>query len=70
MIPQSYWYMADLICFAGFSYSDTGLGSLNPDTGAFENSTFDGVQGRYPVIDASAIGMLTSENERGYVLSH
>lgn len=41
---------------AGFSYSDTENGSLNPVTGVVENSTFDGVKGRYPKIDATLTG--------------
>lgn len=40
----------------GFSYSDTELGSLNPLTGAVEDETFDGVQGRYPKINATLTG--------------
>lgn len=43
----------------GFSYSETGLGSINPQTGDFQNATIDGVQGRYPVIDASKFGIPT-----------
>ncbi|CAK47097.1 uncharacterized protein An16g09010, partial [Aspergillus niger] len=39
----------------GFSYSETEAGSLNPFTGAVENASFAGVQGRYPVIDATII---------------
>lgn len=42
----------------GFSYSETGLGSINPTTGSFENASFDGVKGRFPVIDASKTGKL------------
>ena len=54
--------MACLILYAaGFSYSETGLGSINPVTGDFENATFDGVKGRYPVIDPTIIGRSTSE---------
>ncbi|OJJ88898.1 S10 family peptidase [Aspergillus glaucus CBS 516.65] len=37
----------------GFSYSDTELGSLNPLTGAVEDEAFDGMQGRYPKINAT-----------------
>lgn len=47
-----------LIC-EGFSYSETEAGSLNPFTGAVENASFAGVQGRYPVIDATIIGKLS-----------
>ena len=32
------------------------MGSLNPYTGAFEPASFAGVQGRYPVINATMIG--------------
>ncbi|OJI84267.1 hypothetical protein ASPTUDRAFT_190649 [Aspergillus tubingensis CBS 134.48] len=39
----------------GFSYSETEAGSLNPITGVTENVSFAGVQGRYPVIDATII---------------
>ncbi|RAK91333.1 peptidase S10, serine carboxypeptidase [Aspergillus costaricaensis CBS 115574] len=39
----------------GFSYSETEAGSLNPITGVTENASFAGVQGRYPVIDATII---------------
>ncbi|KAJ5677420.1 Peptidase S10 serine carboxypeptidase [Penicillium maclennaniae] len=39
----------------GFSYSEKGDGSLNPLTGSFEDASFAGVQGRYPVINASLI---------------
>ncbi|PLN82910.1 carboxypeptidase 2 [Aspergillus taichungensis] len=39
----------------GFSYSDTEAGSLNPFTGVVENAKFDGIQGRYPVINATKI---------------
>lgn len=39
----------------GFSYSEKGDGSLNPITGSFEDASFAGVQGRYPVINASLI---------------
>ncbi|EAW15089.1 S10 family peptidase [Aspergillus clavatus NRRL 1] len=39
----------------GFSYREAEAGSLNPITGVFENETFAGVQGRYPVIDATLI---------------
>ncbi|CAL3962341.1 unnamed protein product [Diplocarpon coronariae] len=39
----------------GFSYSSKGEGSLNPYTGVYEDSSFDGVRGRYPVINASAL---------------
>lgn len=40
----------------GFSYSDTQVGSLNPLTGEVEGPEYNGVQGRFPVVDASAIG--------------
>lgn len=39
----------------GFSYGNEQVGSLNPDTGAFENASFAGPQGRYPVINATAL---------------
>ncbi|KAF4220410.1 hypothetical protein CNMCM8980_001270 [Aspergillus fumigatiaffinis] len=39
----------------GFSYSEAEPGSLNPFTGVFENASFAGIQGRYPVIDATLI---------------
>ncbi|KAJ5204103.1 uncharacterized protein N7498_004982 [Penicillium cinerascens] len=39
----------------GFSYSEEEDGSLNPFTGSFEDASFAGVQGRYPVINASLI---------------
>lgn len=37
----------------GFSYAETEEGSLNPVTGVVEDSSFDGVQGRYPKINAT-----------------
>lgn len=42
--------------YTGFSYADKKPGSLNPLTGVFEGSDYAGVQGRYPVINASKIG--------------
>ncbi|CZR50976.1 related to carboxypeptidase [Phialocephala subalpina] len=39
----------------GFSYGNEQVGSLNPDTGAFENASFADPQGRYPVINATAL---------------
>ena len=39
----------------GFSYSEEELGSLNPFTGEQENASFAGIDGRYPVINASEI---------------
>ncbi|PBP19593.1 putative carboxypeptidase S1 [Diplocarpon rosae] len=39
----------------GFSYGSEGEGSLNPVTGVFQDSSVDGVQGRYPVINASSL---------------
>ncbi|KAJ5752381.1 hypothetical protein N7520_009298 [Penicillium odoratum] len=39
----------------GFSYSEEEAGSLNPITGSFEPAGFAGVQGRYPVINATMI---------------
>ncbi|EPS26027.1 hypothetical protein PDE_00963 [Penicillium oxalicum 114-2] len=39
----------------GFSYADKAPGSLNPYTGVVENADFAGVDGRYPVINASMI---------------
>ncbi|KAJ5577808.1 uncharacterized protein N7459_006772 [Penicillium hispanicum] len=39
----------------GFSYSEKDPGSLNPLTGVFEDADFAGVQGRYPVIDATLL---------------
>ncbi|KAL2012769.1 hypothetical protein VTN00DRAFT_294 [Thermoascus crustaceus] len=39
----------------GFSYSTKDAGSLNPFTGVYENESFAGVQGRYPVIDATIL---------------
>ncbi|KAK9577274.1 hypothetical protein V6Z98_008104 [Aspergillus fumigatus] len=39
----------------GFSYSEAEPGSLNPFTGVFENASSAGIQGRYPVIDATLI---------------
>ncbi|TGO56392.1 hypothetical protein BCON_0078g00070 [Botryotinia convoluta] len=39
----------------GFSYGSEGEGSLNPLTGAYENSSFAGAQGRYPIINATAL---------------
>ncbi|KAG4029948.1 hypothetical protein MFRU_014g02390 [Monilinia fructicola] len=39
----------------GFSYGSEGVGSVNPYTGAFENASFAGAQGRYPVINATAL---------------
>lgn len=40
----------------GFSYSEEGEGSLNPITGSFEPADVAGVEGRYPVINATMIG--------------
>ena len=40
----------------GFSYSEEQAGTLNPSTGEQENSTFGGVDGRYPHIDADLLG--------------
>ncbi|KAL4784273.1 Alpha/Beta hydrolase protein [Aspergillus varians] len=37
----------------GFSYADTEEGSINPVTGVVEDSSFAGVQGRYPKINAT-----------------
>ncbi|CEL08254.1 Putative Carboxypeptidase S1 (Precursor) [Aspergillus calidoustus] len=39
----------------GFSYAETEEGSLNPVTGAVEDASFAGVQGRYPKINATLI---------------
>ena len=39
----------------GFSYATEGEGTINSFTGDFENSSFAGVNGRYPVIDPTAI---------------
>ncbi|PQE12758.1 carboxypeptidase S1 protein [Rutstroemia sp. NJR-2017a BBW] len=39
----------------GFSYGNEQVGSLNPYTGVFENASFAGAQGRYPVINATAL---------------
>ncbi|KAJ5628335.1 hypothetical protein N7490_010563 [Penicillium lividum] len=39
----------------GFSYSEEEAGSLNPITGSFEPANLAGVQGRYPVINATMI---------------
>ncbi|TGO90353.1 hypothetical protein BPOR_0068g00200 [Botrytis porri] len=39
----------------GFSYGSEGEGSLNPFTGVYENSSFAGAQGRYPIINATAL---------------
>ncbi|TGO08991.1 hypothetical protein BTUL_0183g00050 [Botrytis tulipae] len=39
----------------GFSYGSEGEGSLNPSTGVYENSSFAGAQGRYPIINATAL---------------
>ncbi|KAB8302690.1 hypothetical protein EYC80_006052 [Monilinia laxa] len=39
----------------GFSYASEGVGSLNPYTGVYENASFAGAQGRYPVINATAL---------------
>ncbi|KAL2869941.1 Alpha/Beta hydrolase protein [Aspergillus lucknowensis] len=39
----------------GFSYAETVEGSLNPVTGAVEDASFNGVQGRYPKINATLI---------------
>lgn len=47
-----------MLHFKGFSYSEEGEGSLNPITGSFEPADFAGVQGRYPVINATMIGKL------------
>lgn len=41
--------------FIGFSYAEEGAGTLNPITGSFEDADFAGVDGRYPVINATAI---------------
>ncbi|KAL2824535.1 peptidase S10, serine carboxypeptidase [Aspergillus cavernicola] len=39
----------------GFSYAETVEGSLNPITGAVEDASFAGIQGRYPKINATLI---------------
>ncbi|CAG8081894.1 unnamed protein product [Penicillium olsonii] len=39
----------------GFSYAEKGAGSLNPITGSFEDGDVAGVDGRYPIINATAI---------------
>ncbi|KAJ9231214.1 hypothetical protein DTO169E5_8102 [Paecilomyces variotii] len=39
----------------GFSYAEKEPGSLNPLTGEYEDPSFAGVQGRYPVINATLI---------------
>ena len=39
----------------GFSYGSEGVGSLNSFTGDFQPASVAGAQGRYPVINASAI---------------
>lgn len=39
----------------GFSYGNEQVGSINQFTGAFENASFAGPQGRYPVINATAL---------------
>ncbi|RMJ28594.1 Carboxypeptidase S1 [Aspergillus sp. HF37] len=39
----------------GFSYDNKTAGSLNPLTGAVENASVAGVEGRFPVIDPKAI---------------
>lgn len=49
--------------YAGFSYDNKTAGSINPVTGAVENATFAGVDGRYPVIDADAIGKLAPKRQ-------
>ncbi|KMU76128.1 hypothetical protein CISG_05496 [Coccidioides immitis RMSCC 3703] len=44
--------------FCGFSHSSIEPGSLNPLTRIFENASFAGVTGRYPVInDANKVGI-------------
>lgn len=48
------------ICI-GFSYDNKTAGSINPLTGAVENASFAGVEGRYPVIDPKAIGKITEK---------
>ncbi|KAE8141468.1 peptidase S10, serine carboxypeptidase [Aspergillus pseudotamarii] len=50
----------------GFSYSDTVDGSINPVTGVVENSSFAGVQGRYPTIDATLIDTTTLAAETAW----
>ena len=42
--------------YLGFSYAEKEPGSLNPLTGVFEDADFAGVQGRYPVINATLLG--------------
>ncbi|TVY19857.1 Carboxypeptidase S1-like protein [Lachnellula arida] len=39
----------------GFSYSEEVPGTINPADGSVENASFAGVNGRYPVIDASIL---------------
>ena len=39
----------------GFSYATEGAGTLNPVTGDYENSTFDGSDGRWPIINQTAV---------------
>ena len=39
----------------GFSYGNEQVGGLDPITGSFENASIAGAQGRYPVINATAL---------------
>ncbi|OQE14441.1 hypothetical protein PENFLA_c038G03991 [Penicillium flavigenum] len=39
----------------GFSYAEKAPGTLNPITGSYEDPSYAGIDGRYPVINATAI---------------
>jgi len=39
----------------GFSYATEGAGTLNPVNGDYENATFAGVNGRWPIINQTAV---------------
>ena len=39
----------------GFSYATEGAGTIDPLTGDYENSTVDGVDGRWPIINQTAV---------------
>lgn len=46
-------HLANII--TGFSYAEKAAGTLNPITGSYEDPSFAGIDGRYPVINATAI---------------
>lgn len=65
--PLWRWGTADGL---GFSYADAEPGSINPFTGGVENASYAGVQGRYPVINATEIGNYLNHRNRIQILMY